>query len=482
MSTRSAKPPALAERRSAARGGGSETLLEPVFLCPHKPFLYTYSAPPTHFPWGPARVGRRSRSNLLRSLAQISVERLRTIGMYTTVDDDKAQPVSGLFQRKVIIVGASAAGLFTAAKVARGGRPVRVLESRPRLEPAARTLIVTDHFRSQMRAVAEDSVINEIRRFELFTDGRSAQIALKKPDLIIERSRLIAALAEDARHAGASLSFDTRFLGVGPNERGLRLHVESRGQREEVHADSVVGADGAASRVARAAGWPPVDTVPLVQAIVRLPRDCPPDTTRVWFIPDDTPYFYWLIPESAERAALGVIGEHGRDTKRCFENFLEKKKLQPLEWQGARIPVYQGWVPVRRQIGKGEVYLVGDAAAQVKVSTVGGIVTGFRGALGVARALLNQSAAAELSALRRELGTHWMIRRALHHFGQKDYSQLVDLLDLSARESLGEIHRDESTRLLWTLVRHEPRLLLLGLRGLLLGKRIKNRGTLSPLG
>jgi digeranylgeranylglycerophospholipid reductase len=402
--------------------------------------------------------------------------------MYTTVDDDKAQPVSDLFQRKVIIVGASAAGLFTAAKVARGGRPVRVLESRPRLEPAARTLIVTDHFRSQMRAVAEDSVINEIRRFELFTDGRSAQIALKKPDLIIERSRLIAALAEDARHAGASLSFDTRFLGVGPNERGLRLHVESRGQREEVHADSVVGADGAASRVARAAGWPPVDTVPLVQAIVRLPRDCPPDTTRVWFIPDDTPYFYWLIPESAERAALGVIGEHGRDTKRCFENFLEKKKLQPLEWQGARIPVYQGWVPVRRQIGKGEVYLVGDAAAQVKVSTVGGIVTGFRGALGVARALLNQSAAAELSALRRELGTHWMIRRALHHFGQKDYSQLVDLLDLSARESLGEIHRDESTRLLWTLVRHEPRLLLLGLRGLLLGKRIKNRGTLSPLG
>jgi len=293
--------------------------------------------------------------------------------MYTTVEDDKARPAGGWPERNVIVVGASAAGLFTAANVARGGRPVRVLESRPRLEPAARTLIVTDHFRSQMAVVARQSVINEIRRFELFTDGRSAQIALKKPDLIIERSRLIAALARDARHAGASLCFDSRFLGVGANERGLRLEIESGGKREELHADSLVGADGAASRVARAAGWPPVDTVPLVQAIVRLPKDCPPDTTRVWFVPDDTPYFYWLIPESAERAALGVIGEHGRDTKRCFENFLEKKKLDPLEWQGARIPVYQGWVPVRRQIGKGEVYLVGDAAAQVKVSTVGGI-------------------------------------------------------------------------------------------------------------
>jgi len=216
-----------------------------------------------------------------------------------------------------------------------------------------------------------------------------------------------------------------------------------------------------------------VEIVPLVQTLVRLPKDCPADTTRVWFVPDDTPYFYWLIPESAERGALGVIGEHGQETKRCFERFMEKKRLEPLEWQGARIPVYRNWVPVRRQIGNGEVYLVGDAAAQVKVSTVGGIVTGFRGALGVAEALLNQSKGRELAALRRELGTHWMIRRALHHFQQKDYSQLVDVLDASTRESLGEIHRDESTRLLWNLVRRQPRLALLGLRGLLMGRRTK---------
>jgi len=390
------------------------------------------------------------------------------------VKDSKTQPGNRRHSSEVVIVGASAAGLFTAANVARGGRAVRVLESKPQLEPASRTLIVTDHFHTQMASVAQHCVINEIRRFELFTDGRSAQIALKKPDLIIERSRLIAALAREAHQAGTSFMFDTRFLGVGPNERGLRLEIESGGKIEELHADSLVGADGAASRVARAAGWPPAETVPLVQAIVRLPKDCPRDTTRVWFIPDDTPYFYWLIPESAERAALGVIGEHGRDTKRCFEKFLERKKLEPLEWQGARIPVYRGWVPVHRQIGDGEVFLVGDAAAQVKVSTVGGIVTGFRGALGVAQALLRKGAGKELAALRRELSTHWMIRRALHHFQQKDYSQLVDLLDASARESLAEFHRDESTRLLWNLIRRQPRLLLLGLRGLFMGRRTRD--------
>jgi digeranylgeranylglycerophospholipid reductase len=372
---------------------------------------------------------------------------------------------------EVIVVGASAAGLYTAGAVARGGRSVRVLESKPRFDPPARTLIVTNHFRNQLGAAARESIVNEIRRFELFTDGRSAQIALNKPDLIIERSRLISALARDAQSAGAKISFDTRFLGIGANSSGLRLETESAGQREELHAASVVGADGATSRVARTAGWPPVETVPLVQAIVRLPKDCPVDTTRVWFVPDDTPYFYWLVPESAERGALGVIGEQGSDTKRRFERFLEKKNLEPLEWQGARIPVYRKWIPVRRRVGNGHVYLVGDAAAQVKVSTVGGIVTGFRGAMGVAHSILEQGRSSELGALRRELSTHWLIRRTLHHFQQKEYSQLVDLLNAATRASLGEINRDESTRLLWTVLRRQPQLVLLGLRGLLMGKR-----------
>lgn len=372
--------------------------------------------------------------------------------------------------REIVVVGGSAAGLYVAAKIAKAGRPVRVLESLPSLDPAPRTLIVTNHFRQQVNGAASASIRNEIRRFELYTNGRSATVPLKEPDLIIERSRLIRALAQEASEAGTQFEYDARFLGLSPNARGLHVQVDRSGRREELYAESVIGADGAVSRVARAAGWPPVETVPLVQAVVKLPKDCPSDTTRVWFVPDDTPYFYWLIPESTERAALGVIGEHGRNTKKSFDRFLEKKGFEPLQWQGARIPVYRNWIPVKRTVGNSEVYLVGDAAAQVKVSTVGGIVTGFRGAQGVADAILKQGQS-ELRALRRELSTHWLIRRALHHFQQEDYCRLVDMLNHSTRESLGEINRDESTRLLWNVVRRQPRLVLLGLRGLLLGRR-----------
>ena len=375
---------------------------------------------------------------------------------------------------KVAVVGGSAAGLFTASLLARRGADVRVFERIETLEPASRTLIVTQRMRDLLGPAAERAVVNEIRRFELFTDGRAATIALKRPDLIIERRTLIQELAAGAQGVGATLELGRRFHALRPNSKGVLLEVERSvdGGHEEVQADAVVGGDGAVSRVARAGGWEPLETVPLVQAIVSLPKDLPPDTARVWFVPQDTPYFYWLIPESPSRGALGLIGEAGTETRRHLERFLEKRKLEPLEFQGARIPVYNRWVPVRRQMGGGSVYLVGDAAAQVKVTTVGGIVTGFRGALGVAEAILNGGASRHLRQLRRELDLHLLLRRSLHDFQQADYSLLVDLLNDPAKESLAEYSRDEAWKILWRVCLSQPRLLWLGLRGLLTRRRI----------
>jgi len=385
------------------------------------------------------------------------------------VANNHSNSSSRTHSQTVTVVGGSAAGLFTASLLARRGVPVRVFERIETLEPAARTLIVTHRMRSLLGDAAERSIVNEIRRFELFTDGRSANVTLKHPDLIIERRSLIQGLAEEAQQAGASVALGHRFHALHPNGRGLILELEhcASGRREEVHSDTIVGGDGASSRVARAAGWSPLETVPLVQAIVSLPKDMPPDTARVWFVPQDTPYFYWLIPESPTRGALGLIGENGPDTRRHLERFLEKRKLDPIEFQGARIPVYKGWVPVRRQVGNGSVYVVGDAAGQVKVTTVGGIVTGFRGALGVAEAILYGGASAELRSLRRELNLHLLLRRSLHDFQQADYSRLVDLLNAPAIQSLGDYSRDEAWKILWRICLKQPRLLLLGLRGLL---------------
>jgi flavin-dependent dehydrogenase len=357
---------------------------------------------------------------------------------------------------------------------------VEVLERSDQLDPTPRTLIVTSHMRTLLGRVGETSVVNEIRKFELFTDGRAAQVPLDRPDLIIERSRLIRDLAGEAQSHGAKISFGNRFVDLQSNGTGLRVNVErvQESRVEELHADVVVGADGALSRVAQSAGWPRQPTVPLVQAIVRVPADMSPHSVRVWFVPDDTPYFYWLIPESSERAVLGLIGEDGQETRRCLERFMEKRGFTPLGYQGARIPVYDGWTPVERRVGAGRVFLVGDAAGQVKVSTVGGIVTGFRGAIGVTESIMNGGGSRELRSLRRELDLHLLIRKTIHQFKQADYSRLVDLMNDSTRRSLSQYTRDEASRVLWNIALSQPRLLLLALRGLLSGGSIlpKNRG------
>lgn len=375
-------------------------------------------------------------------------------------------------KQQVAVVGGSAAGLFAASLLSRQGVPVRVYERIETLEPEARTLIVTGRMRKLLGSIAENSIVNEIRRFELFTDGRAATVQLKQPDLIVERRALIKNLAAEAQRAGATLELGRRFHTLHPNGRGLVLEVERcvDGSRQEVHADAVIGGDGAASRVAQVAGWRPLETVPLVQAIVPLPKGMSRDTVRVWFVPQDTPYFYWLIPESDTRGALGLIGESGADMRGLLERFIEKHGLEPLELQGARIPVYTGWVPVRRQVGNGWVYLVGDAAGQVKVTTVGGIVTGFRGAVGVVNTILGGNAVNELRNLRRELDLHLLLRRTMHKFQQSDYSHLVDLLNDSIKHSLSEYSRDDAWKLLWHVCLRQPGLILLGLRGLLMGR------------
>lgn len=372
----------------------------------------------------------------------------------------------------VAIVGGSAAGLYAATLLARGGARVDVFEQSERFEPLRRTLIVTSRMRDLLGAAGEPSVRNEIWRFELFTDGRVAKVELARPDLVIERAALIQSLASHARAAGAGVHLGKRFRCLEKTRAGIRVNMESaNGSSESRDASAVIGADGAASRVARSGGWKQLDTVPLIQAIVRLPSDFPPSTVRVWFIPDDTRYFYWLIPESEGYGALGLIGEAGAPARRALERFMEKKQFEPQSYQAARIPVYTRWVPAVRRFGAGKVYLAGDAAAQVKVTTVGGIVTGLRGAEGVAESILHGRSRI-LRKLRRELNAHLIIRRALHQFQQADYSRLVDLLNVGARESLAIHTRDEAAKVLWHICRRQPRFALLGLRGLLMSKPI----------
>ncbi|HID86720.1 MAG TPA: NAD(P)/FAD-dependent oxidoreductase [Anaerolineae bacterium] len=370
----------------------------------------------------------------------------------------------------VTIIGASSAGLFAAYLLARGGLPVRLYDQGETLGPPPRTLIVTRRINQVLGFVPAEAILNRIHHIELLSRNASARVSLKEPDLVLERESLLRLLAAKARGEGAEIELGHRFLGFEGDGNGLVLSVKNRRRDrvERVRTRFLIGADGPFSNVARAAQQAGRGTVAILQARVVLPPWADADTVKVWFDREATRFFYWLIPESSRGAAVGLISEDERDASEKLRRFLKDHRLEAIEYQAAQVSTHAlGFRPWRR-IGGSDVLLVGDAAGQVKMTTVGGVVTGLRGARAAARAILRGTAyGRELRALKRELDLHWWIRRVLDRFADADYDRLLDLLNGRAKGILETHSRDEMARALWGLLLAQPQWLLLGARALL---------------
>ena len=363
---------------------------------------------------------------------------------------------------EVVIVGGSAAGLFAAYLLAREGKRVRLFDLNDVLHAPSRTLITTSQLPEVLEFFPHKAVVNEINQIDLFSRQRSVTIRMKQPDLVVERAAIVRLLAEKALEAGAEIRSGCKFLNLEPAEGGVTVTIRDshRDRVEEFKTTTLIGADGTFSRVARIANGNGHETTPILQAIVNLPDWAQANTSRVWFQPEDTPYFYWLIPESQKQAAVGFIAEEGKNAKIKLEQFLSRLGLKPLDIQAARISAYTHLTRPWRRISGCDIYLVGDAGGQVKVTTVGGLVTGLRGAKATANAILRGSDyMKEMRPLRRELSLHRLIRSFLNRFRSADYDRLLDLLNERTIHLLGLYSRDQAVTMLCRILVAQPRLL-----------------------
>lgn len=367
-----------------------------------------------------------------------------------------------------MVAGASIAGLHAACILARAGRDVIVLERIRSLDPTARSLIVTATMLDLLGDVGSASVMNRIGSYELIGGEQQLIAGFDRPDLIIERATLLRSLAKEADAIGVRIEVGARVLAI--EDGGVRL--ERSGVEDRIATNEVVVAQGAAGRPpVGVAGWP-APTAPLIQALVRLPDDLPSGRFRVWFRPDLTPYFLWLIPESPTTGALGIIGEHRHDARRILDRFLDEIGLRADGYQAARIPIYEGWRDPIRRIGRTRVLLAGDSAGHVKVSTVGGVVTGLRSAAAAASVVLGHDARRAYLPLRTELGAHLIARRALHGLDAAGYDRLIAAASRSP-EILGHATRDDAVRLMASALLANPRLLRASTGALLRSTRFR---------
>jgi flavin-dependent dehydrogenase len=381
--------------------------------------------------------------------------------------------VGGAVDYDVVIVGASTAGLLAAELLASGGKKVGIFERGSGLSQEERTYIITSALYKVIPDFPSDLIRHKTGKFQIHAADVSSRIYLSSPDLVLDKKQIIQKLADKAKVAGVQFNFRYEFLRLETTKGQVSPCFSRDGKEIVVATDHLIGADGFHSKVRTSAGLKPLDHVPLLQAEIELPDQWDDNITRVWFFPDETPYFYWLIPDKNRQAVVGLITEKGKNIHHLLDNFLDKNGLEPLKYQYGQAAMYSQSLINEVVVDNLYVYLIGDAAGQVKVTTIGGTITGFHGARAVAAAIQKtQPLFKTFKKNKKELDLHFKIRSLLNQMSSDDYGVLLSFINPKVKAFLHRYNRDEMKSHFWKLAIIQPRFIPLGLK-------LMNRSLLS---
>ena len=317
--------------------------------------------------------------------------------------------------RDFAVVGCGPAGARFARRVAERGRDVVVFERGRVGEPLACSGHVSRDVWDYLDPGAQDALLqNEVygARFHAGGPGSDAHRFYKHEAVsnVIDRVALDRRLADLAREAGADVREHHTVTGVEERADGVRVEVSTPEDTETHAARMVVGADGPNSRVRRALDMP--EPGEILHGVLGFVDD--PDPGDYVDVHLTVPRFFaWRIPRGEAGAEYGLAAPPGDVTDR-FEQLQEAYDVRLDERCSGAIPIG----PPDRVTGQRSL-LLGDAAAQTKPFTGGGILYGMQAADHAARevdprdpATLAAYERAWRSDLEREIRLGRLVRRA----------------------------------------------------------------------
>ncbi|SFO78146.1 Dehydrogenase (flavoprotein) [Geodermatophilus dictyosporus] len=279
----------------------------------------------------------------------------------------------------VLVVGAGLAGLHTATRLADAGHAVLLAERRPALTGAVRTTGILVRKTLDDFALPPGCLGPPIRRVVLYPPGLRRPVTLvsdRDEYRVGDMGPLYAAAARTAQAAGVRLALGTRYAGRAD---GVSLLVGPGGPAR-VRARSVVGADGARSRVARDLGLDRNRHLLVgAEEVFAVPDRGLPPAFHCVLDPSLAPgYLAWVV-DDGRHAHVGVAGYAERfpgGLRRTLARFAATApglagvpRPAEVERRGGPIPVGG----LLRRIGCADGLLVGDAAGAVSPLTAGGL-------------------------------------------------------------------------------------------------------------
>jgi len=317
-----------------------------------------------------------------------------------------------------VVVGVGPAGARFARRAAEAGYDVLALEQGRLGEPLA----CSGHVSGDVWAYAgegarEELLQNEVygARFHVEGPGSAFEDFYKTEVVsnVIDRVGLDRHLAELAREAGADVREEHTVTAVAEDAESVTVTVRGPDGVEDVAAKMVAGCDGPTSRVRRDLDLPEPDE--LLHGVLGFSDDADfADRVDVHLTMPE--FFAWRIPRGDAGVEYGLAASPGPDVNALFDDL-----VGPDGYDAEVTKRCSGLIPVGPpdSVTSHRGFLIGDAAAQTKPFTGGGILYGMRSADHAAREIEPDrpgTLGAYEAAWRDELATeirlgHW-IRRA----------------------------------------------------------------------
>ena len=292
---------------------------------------------------------------------------------------------------------------------------------------------------------------------------------------ILDRKIFDRGLVTRAARSGALVMVKTRATGLTRKDGQIIVSAVCQGERLQIEAPLVIGADGVESKVARWAGMDskmkPEDIMVCAQFLV-LDEGIDPDYCEFFFGNLIAPGGYiWIFPKGDGRANVG-IGLHGSRSGpgmpvRLLESFIQKRmpKAKVLQMMAGGIPTSG---PMKSITSDG-VMLVGDAAHQSDPLTGGGIINAMRAGVlagqAAARAVSTEDASQAVlreyegrwkSSFGKQLVKSYNAKKFFLSLDDDDFNHLVkslygrDISSMHTKDLLRFLFR-QNPKLLWNM-------------------------------
>jgi geranylgeranyl reductase family protein len=282
------------------------------------------------------------------------------------------------------IVGAGPVGGFVAGKIAEQGFSVAVFEKNKEIGKILNCAgLVTPRVFDFLEIDKEKIVQNKIKGANIHSPSNNI-LSIggdKVHALAIDRCIFDREIINRSKNQGADIFVDNNVLSI--QKTGNKIELKTS-QNKDFTCNLLIGADGPFSKTRDRFVFPePLEYVRGIGAEF-VDTDLDPGFVEIFVGNELAPgFFAWIIPtnSSGNRARAGLCIKKGapHSPKHYFDKFLQQNKdMKFLE--NAKLKKHIGGIipfGVLKKTFQSNVMLVGDAAAQVKPTSGGGIYTGL---------------------------------------------------------------------------------------------------------